>query len=100
MKKQNILQEQKQEIFDAIDSLVIRGYNREIAFLNNPEEINDGNYNIIGFSFSSTVSNYCKFNLVFKEKISFFDVDFLEVSREFKEIRDSYLAAKYPNIKK
>lgn len=95
-----ILENKKQEIHNTIDFLVGCGYNREIAFLNNPEEICDKNDNIIGFIFSSTISNYCKFSIYLNESISFFDVDFLEVSKEFKEIRDNYLAAKYPNIKK
>lgn len=100
MKKVNILESQKQDIHDAIDFLVSYGFSREIAFLNFPEAITDGNYNIIGFSFSSTISISCRFTLRFTEKISFFDIDFLEVSKEFKEIRDNYLASKYPHIKK
>lgn len=100
MKNLSILQDKKKDIYDAIDFLVSYGFSREIAFLNFPEAITDGNYNIIGFSFSSTISISCRFTLRFTEKISFFDIDFLEVSKEFKEIRDNYLSAKYPNIKK
>lgn len=95
-----ILENRKQAIFDAIDFLVNCGYSREIAFINNPEEICDKNNEIIGFIFSSTISNFCKFSLYLNEKISFFDVDFMEVSKEFKEIRDNYLGSKYPHIRK